>query len=178
MEEIWKDIPGYDSYYQVSNTGIVRSLDRKVMKVNRGVLKQVFYSGRIKSFCVSTWGYKQVTFSKNSIKKHPYIHVLVAMAFIGEIPNGFEVNHIDGNKLNNNVDNLEIVDRSENIKHAYRTGLMKSNIKNVIKVNAQQAIEIFNNNTSTINQLSKKYNISETHVYRIKKKIRDEQSIS
>lgn len=70
-------------------------------------------------------GYKQLIYgNKNNRKKH-YIHRLVVETFIGEIPSGYCVNHIDGDKTNNNVNNLEIVTRKYNNLHAIQTGLNK-----------------------------------------------------
>ena len=72
-------------------------------------------------------GYLQVQLYKNGIRSHKRVHRLVAEAFIPNPNNKPEVNHKDGNKHNNSVDNLEWVDKSENMKHAFRTGLCKHN---------------------------------------------------
>ncbi len=108
--EIWKEINGYENLYEISNTGKVKSL--RYNKILSGG-----YSG---------FGYLLVHLVKDSKKKQKYIHKLVAEAFIPNEDNKPQVNHIDGNKTNNNVDNLEWVSFSENNKHAYKTGLKKS----------------------------------------------------
>jgi hypothetical protein len=78
-------------------------------------------------------GYQQVNlYGENCKYKTIYVHRLVAETFIDNIENKLEVNHIDGNKQNNNICNLEWCTRSENINHAYRIGLKKRNIKKVI----------------------------------------------
>lgn len=107
-KEIWKDIEGYEGLYQVSNLGRVKSNLRKgkILKSN------------------STYdGYYNVTLSKNGKLKTYRIHRLVCIAFLDNPLNKSEVNHIDGNKKNNNIENLEWCTRSENAEHAHKTGL-------------------------------------------------------
>ena len=121
---IWKDIKGYEGYYQVSSDGRVRSLDRYVpsnhnnYKLCRGVERVLDPDDH---------GYVQTLLYNHGMNgkkngKHYSVHRLVAEAFIPNPENKPEVNHKDGDKLNNNVDNLEWVTSSENIKHAYDTG--------------------------------------------------------
>lgn len=105
MSERWRDVVDYVGLYAVSNLGRVRS--------RHGVMEG--YWGR----------YHQVCLSKGIGQKNINTHVLVASAFIGPIKKGMQVNHKDGNKWNNCVPNLEIVNPSENNIHAIRTGLKK-----------------------------------------------------
>jgi len=114
MNEIWKDIAGYEGLYQVSNLGRIKSLPR-----NGTINLERFIKPRVDS------GYERVWLSKNNKTKPLKISRLVAMAFISNTYNKPEVNHIDGNKLNNCVVNLEWVTKSENIKHAFYSGLAK-----------------------------------------------------
>lgn len=131
MEEIWKDVVGYEGYYQVSNLGRVRSLDRIVRHKNGIITK---YKSKIISQAKNRYGYIMVRLSKNCITTSFSVHRLVAIAFIDYDENRPEVNHIDGNKENNCVDNLEWCTRSQNIIHACKKGLRdtckKSSIKN------------------------------------------------
>ena len=124
MKEDWKDIKGYEGIYQVSNRGCVRSLDRIVVDSKGVVFKR---KGKELRLSVSN-GYPSITLS-NKVKKRFCIHRLVAQAFIENPLNKDEVNHIDGNKLNNNLSNLEWSTKSENTIHAYATGLMRSRKK-------------------------------------------------
>lgn len=121
MEEVWKDIPGYEGMYQISNTGRVKSLSRE-RKCNRNSVATV--KERIKPHFVNKKGYCQIGLCKNGKRTGFHVHRLVAMAFIPNPYNKKTVNHIDGNKSNNNVENLEWATYSENIKHAFLNNLI------------------------------------------------------
>lgn len=108
MEE-WRDIPGYEGLYQVSNTGHVKSLDRKCG--NNHIYKSRMITERVKNH------YLQVQLYKNSQMKNCNVHRLVALAFIPNPENKPTVNHIDENKLNNSVDNLEWATHKENTNY-------------------------------------------------------------
>lgn len=120
-QEIWKDIPGYDGYYQVSSNGIAKSLSRYV-RCSNGALKQ--YKGKLLSPHISPFGYFAVDLYKNCIREKFFIHQLVALAFIKNPLNKLTVNHKDGNKLNNNIENLEWATSSEQLFHAYKYNLI------------------------------------------------------
>ena len=107
--EIWKDIEGYEGYYQVSNLGNVKNVR------NNNILK-----GDLNST-----GYRRVTLNLPN-KKRFFIHKLVALYFCDGYEEGLVVNHKDGNKTNNSADNLEWVTRSENDLHAFRNNLRKA----------------------------------------------------
>lgn len=114
-EEIWKDIPNYENYYQVSNLGNVRSLDR-------------FYNGRnlkgkMLKLSPNVYGYLRFTAKKDNTTKTLHVHRIVMLTF-NPISEEKQVNHIDGDKTNNRLENLEWCSDSENKIHAYKTGLM------------------------------------------------------
>lgn len=125
MNEIWKDIKEYEGLYQVSNLGNVRSLGRYVKNKNNKL--QYFPEKILKTGNVQE--YLKVTLSNNNKQRYYRVHRLVAEAFISNPENKPEVNHIDGDKKNNCVDNLEWCNRSENEKHAYKNGLAKPSQK-------------------------------------------------
>lgn len=113
MEEIWKDAPNYKGLYQVSNTGKVRSLNYNRTKKQRE-LKPIMLGK-----------YYAVALFKNKVKEVFLVHRLVANTYIQNLQNKQYVNHKDGNKLNNDVNNLEWVTPSENNIHAFKMGLNK-----------------------------------------------------
>lgn len=113
--EEWKPIVDYEESYEVSNKGRVRSLNRKVLCKN-GVIKNL----KGKYILVQKFpnGYSFVNLSDSNRVKPMMIHRLVMEAFCGK--SDLEVNHKDGNKNNNNIENLEYVTHSENMRHSYR----------------------------------------------------------
>jgi hypothetical protein len=119
MDEEWKDITGYEGLYQISNRGKVKSFHRSV---NGSIIKNHVDSG----------GYLFIQLKcKNKLTKHFSIHRLVALHFIENLNNKPQVNHKDGNKTNNHVDNLEWVTSKENIQHSIQTGLTDISRKSV-----------------------------------------------
>lgn len=129
-QELWRDIAGYEGIYQVSNQGRIKSLDRFIDIVWQGKIVRKPLKGKIKTPNVQNNGYYIVWLcDSESNRKALLVHRLVASAFI-ENPNQFkDVNHKDGNKLNNGVSNLEWCTRSENIKHSYRVLNHRKNSK-------------------------------------------------
>lgn len=115
--EIWKDIPGYEGIYQVSNTGKVKSLERFVKNSGRSGR---LYKERILKPNPNKWGYLSVVLQKEGKRKDWKIHRLVLSIF-NPVENWeeLEVNHIDGDKENNNLKNLEWATKSENQRHRY-----------------------------------------------------------
>lgn len=122
MEEIWKDIQGYEGLYQISNYGRVKSLERIVRKSN-GVLQP--RQERIMAKRVSTDGYYIAKLSRDGHSKSIAIHRLVASHFIPNPNNLPEVNHKDFDRTNNHVDNLEWCTHLDNIKYSWAEGHYK-----------------------------------------------------
>lgn len=118
VEEIWKEIEGYDGVYEISSFGNVKTNTRKV---NKGWGLRTIYGIPIKP--TMRGKYKAVNLWKNGKSKPSNVHRLVAINFIKNDENKPCVNHIDGNKFNNNVSNLEWCTYSENNKHSFLTGL-------------------------------------------------------
>ena len=124
--EIWKDVVGYEGYYQVSNMGNVRSVDRYVPHKNFG---QKFCKGGLMATHITNSGYVSVNLCKNNRYKSYDIHRLVALAFIGFCGSKMEVNHKDENKQNNAVENLEWVTREQNEAYGTKRERHKEKIK-------------------------------------------------
>ncbi len=114
MEEQWRPVAGYEGIYEVSDLGRVR-------RIVGG--SNVTYAGRILKDWRGTKGYRLVGLSRDGTTRTLKLYRLVALAFVGPCPAGHQVNHIDGDKTNNRAENLEWATPSENVKHAYRTGL-------------------------------------------------------
>ena len=116
MEEIWKDIVGYEGYYQVSNKGRIKSIERKIAR-NDG--KFNYIKSKILRCKKVGSDYLGVILCKNGEKLTKTIHRLVAEAFIPNPKDKPDVNHKDGIKRNNAVSNLEWVTKKENSRHAF-----------------------------------------------------------
>jgi hypothetical protein len=126
LEEIWKDIRGYEGLYQVSDLGRVRR-GNKLLHLN-----------------TNTYGYKHITLCKNNVPKTVVVHRLVADAFIENPQSKPQINHKDGNKENNTVANLEWVTQGDNNRHAIKTKLRKA--RKILLVDGEDnTIREFNN---------------------------------
>ena len=124
-QEIWKDIEGFEKY-QISSYGRVKSL-----RFNKEtILKRLKHAH----------GYYKVSLSKNNISKQFLLHRLVAENFIENPENEPEVNHLNGDKSNNQVTNLQWVTHKQNIHHGWKTGLME-NTRKAVKKNVSIAQE-------------------------------------
>lgn len=130
--EIWRDIKGYEGMYEVSNRGVVRSKERIiVLKDKKGKDRPCTYKSKVLKPCkrmykdhTNTMPRLQVVLSKKGHTRSYDVHRLVAETFI-ENPHNYEtVNHKDGNTENNNVDNLEWLPLSDNIRHAFKNNLI------------------------------------------------------
>ena len=119
MNEIWKDIEGYEGRYQVSNLGRVRSVDHQRVVVPKNTV--CILKGKILKATKSSNGYMGVSLCNGSRRSTASVHRLVAKAFVSGYFDGAQVNHIDENKANNLADNLEWVTPSENNLHGSHT---------------------------------------------------------
>lgn len=124
--EIWKDIKGYEGYYQASNLGNIKSMKRSIVFYSKNLVPTIrHYDETILKPRFNLKKYNYVTLNKNGKPVNKYIHRLVAYCFIKNELNKSDVNHIDGNKSNNNVNNLEWNTRIENMTHAHKNNLMR-----------------------------------------------------
>ena len=125
MEEIWKDIPEYEGLYQASNLGRIRSI------------KRYGTSGKILKGEIDEWGYIRISLSKNNKPKKNKAHRLILMTFCPTNDPKLQVNHKDGNKQNNKLENLEWCSASYNTIHSYINGLNKTRGIKVIVIDKQ-----------------------------------------
>lgn len=162
MEEIWKGINNFEQYYEVSNLGNVKTLERNVW--NR--FSYVTRPERIMKQDTDRYGYKGVCIHVGNYKKRHTVHRLVAEAFIPNPYNLPEVNHKDGNKENNSADNLEWVTGSENIKHAIDNGLKTTTTieRPVVQIDMKSSMVI-----NKFNSLSEAHNKTNTNTTGIMK---------
>lgn len=121
MIENWKDVKGYEGLYQVSDQGRIKSLDRIVSNHQGSGIRK----GKTMSFTICK-GYYRVIFTREARHLHRFVQRVVAEAFIPNPENKKEVNHKNGIKTDNRVENLEWCTPSENVKHAYKSGLKKA----------------------------------------------------
>lgn len=123
--EHWKSIPEYEGLYEASDLGRIRSLPRATT------------SGKIlKPYVNKHNGYCYVTLSKNNVRKQKRVHKLVMISFCEIDESRPQINHVDGDKTNNKLDNLKWCTQSENMKHAYENGLELPPTKNVIDLDS------------------------------------------
>lgn len=119
MEEIWKDVQGFEGYYVVSNLGNVRALDRYILHSN-GVVQP--RAGHVMVQTLNSDGYPTVKLSKDGKSIRIAVHRLVAIAFVPNPEGLAEVNHIDFDRTNARADNLEWVNHKENVHYTIGAG--------------------------------------------------------
>lgn len=118
--EIWKNIEGFENLYQVSTYGRIKSLGNGNSTNTNTKQKRILKTNLSKN------GYEKIKLFKDGKRYYFNVHRLVALTFLANDFNKSEVNHKDGNKINNNISNLEWVTASENQLHAFKYGLQKS----------------------------------------------------
>jgi hypothetical protein len=179
LEEIWLPILGYEGLYEISSLGRVKSLARIYISTKghkQSLKEKILNSGD------DSYGYRSVSLSKNNSQKTQKIHRLVAQTFIPNLNNYPQVNHINGIKIDNRVENLEWCNNSHNQIHAYKTGLNKGpNINgnsegeknHQSKLTKQQVLEIRgrkNFGRGFYTDLAKEFKISRANAYKIYKR--------
>lgn len=140
QKEIWKDIPDYEGIYQASNKGRIRTCKDKT--TSNKLYKERHWKQRIikpKGQIYAT-GYR-VSLWKNGKPKDWLVARLIAITFLGK--SDLTVNHIDGNRFNNKVENLEWISLADNIRHAFKTGLMTNQKKIMITKKETNETKIF-----------------------------------
>lgn len=134
MEE-WRDIPEYEGLYQASNEGRIRTVEGKTTSNSRFKerrWKSRIMKGRGDNYLTG----KRVSLWKDGKCKEFLVARLVALTFLGASPEGYTVNHKDGNRLNNAVNNLEWLSLADNIRHGFQTGLYAASQRKVVLTDA------------------------------------------
>lgn len=154
MEEEFKDIIGFEDY-QISDKG-------NVYNKNSGIIQAKRYAGRNKE-------YVQVCLWKNSKHYYKYIHRLVAIHFIENEHNYDQINHIDGNKKNNNYENLEWCTAKHNMNHAFINGLQPSGEKrSTAMFTKEQILNIYKDSKNKSgSEIAREYKTSPNNINRI-----------
>lgn len=170
MPEIWKDIPGYEGYYQASDSGNIKSLGRNISYLLNGKEVIRFQKEKILKPRVRKDKRLQVDLQKNKNKTSNNIHKLIALAFLGVRPEGKEVAHEDGNCQNNKLRNLRYATSQENEEDKIRHGtkVFGEKVKGA-KLSDEECLEIFLSNERNI-RLAEKYKVSDVTISNIKLK--------
>lgn len=136
MKITWNDIERFKGLYQVNNIGEIRSIDRYLITKNH---RKMFLKGKKLKQSLDRYGYKYVILNKSNRGFYRRTHRLVAEAFLSK-PSvlHIEVNHIDGDKSNNQLKNLEWVTRIENIQHSIKIGIRKPHLYNIGKLSCSK----------------------------------------
>lgn len=117
MEEIWKDIPGYEGAYQASTHGRIKSLDRICPQGGYKLVKNNLIKGKILKLGIHRDGYLKTFLSKKGNKKCFTVHRLIALTFLGPRPIAYATGHLNGNRKDNRIENLKYVTYKENSSH-------------------------------------------------------------
>jgi hypothetical protein len=170
MQEIWKDVVGYEGIYMVSSFGRMKSKERIVERKKMGnyFQKEAIIEGS------EYHGYKVTTIVKNKIKKNKFIHVLIAEAFLGPKPEKMEVCHNDGDRKNNAIENLRYGTRSDNVRDSIKHGtykrppIVRGSKRSDAKINEEIAKQIKESDESSY-ILAKKLNISRALISNVRR---------
>lgn len=158
--EKWVKVNGFEYCFEVSNLGGVRSIDRFINHYKGG---KSFIKGVVKRSRLNKYGYSRINLKTGGKSYDRSIHRLVALAFIKNPLNKPQVNHINGVKTDNRVENLEWCTNEENTLHATKNRLIKTKLTDI------EALEIYNSN-DTQRSLGEKYGVNAVIVWRIKNK--------
>lgn len=160
--EDWRAIPGWEGFYEVSNTGRVRSVARTIPFAD-GRFR--FYPSKTRATHPDGFGYLKVTLKRKGVDQRVLVHQAVAAAWIGPRPPGLEVCHGDGDKINNRLENLRYDTRAANYADAVRHGTTarprKFPEQDIVEVRSLQGIPLAD--------VAEAYGISKTHVCNIQR---------
>lgn len=171
--EIWKPIPGYKGY-EASDHGRIRSVNRKIMCLNRhGNYEWRRYSGKILSPGFTSAGYLHVQIGKGGYDYSGCdVHRLVMLAFVGPYPSpNHEIAHFDGNPANNHLTNLRYATYEDQYSDRVRHGRSNRGEKHYFARLTEEMVREIRKSDSTIADLSRKYKMSKTTIYQIRNRL-------
>lgn len=162
MKEVWKDIPGYEGYYQASTIGRIRSVDREVVFKNGRIRN---FKGQILKIDNSSDSNLRVALSKYTLR-HYTVHRLIMLTFKGERPEGYDICHKNGDYTDNRLENLRYDTKSQNMIDMYRYGSKSTKGK----LSTEQVLEIrrlYATGDYYKRELAKMFKIHETSIGKI-----------
>lgn len=163
--EVWKDVPNYKGIYKVSSLGRVKSLSRKVATYQgERTVKERYMAENDNGN-----GYKYVNLSDEGIVTRNYIHRLVAQVFIPNPEGKEEVNHINGDKADNQSSNLEWSTRRDNEQHAYDIGLKNGSISEIDVIQLEMIKDLLKTKKYSLPELREVFKVSDTMMLKIRK---------
>lgn len=177
MKEIWKVAYNTNGLYLVSNKGNVKRSEGFVKNNKNGGVRKV--GGKNLKPKTKSNGYLEVNLSfGGGLSKSFYVHILVASSFIKRIPEGYTVNHKNGIKSDNRLDNLEIITYSENMRHSYDVLGRKrsfpkgegSHFSKLKSEDVKKILDVISKGELTQKEVGNMFNISQSHVSRLKLK--------
>jgi hypothetical protein len=163
--EQWRAIPGWENLYEASNAGRIRSVAR-VAQFSDGRVRQI--PSTIRSAHKDGFGYLKLTLKHKTRQERVLVHQLVATAWLGDRPKGYDVCHTDGNKTNNHVENLRYDTRAANRADSVRHGT--STRPTMRKLTDEQVVQIRAlRGTAPLAELAARFSTSKTHVCNIQR---------
>lgn len=165
--ELWVSIPGYEGLYEVSNLGFVRSLYREGEFLARWGVAKMRFPAKTMKISKTKAGYCYVGLSKHSVGVKHLIHRLVMLSFVGYSDK--QVNHKDGNKSNNSLENLEYCTSSENLLHASRVLGTRRGNRMSSKIKETDVIKI-RNDKRLLREIACEYGVTPQAIWLVKNK--------
>lgn len=163
--EVWKEVPGYAAYYEVSSEGKIRSLDRTVCHLKSGR----FLKGKqLKPRINKQTGYPAVNLTIGNKRKTFTVHSIVALAFLGPLPPGKQVAHCDGDRLNSSISNLRHASVSENCADAKAHGTVARGSKLPFSKLNEDMVREIRASSEVQRRLAKRLGVSEATISRVK----------
>jgi hypothetical protein len=165
-KETWLPIPGYEGIYEASDQGRIRSLDRFVNHGLGNASRKI--KGKILKCSPANHGYPAVNLYKDGKASFLCVHRLIALTFMGSCPDGHEVAHNDGNRLNPKASNLRYATRAENMQDAIKHGTAAVGYRSKMAKLSPEQVSAIRNDTRTLKIIAAEYGISRSSVSHVR----------